>query len=229
MESDPDVAGPKVPDAVKKEKEEPIKKKKRITLTEDEKETSFLLITNLTRPFTVNSFKEMLKRTGTIDDFWIDRWRSWFQSMFQTPWLTTIFSSESSPPAACSSATMTRRVRPRWLWMGWPGLWVILKPWGCLSQQRTRWRNTKRYVVWQPFNYFSYLWDYLITNVFQTADGVLKPSGDHGDRMAGVREWDRDKGKVEERDRDREDRRQDRDRREVTQSHYYHLQVVTIM
>ena len=65
--------------------------------------------------------------------------------------------------------------------------------------------------------------------MFQTADGVLKPSGDHGDRMAGVREWDRDKGKVEERDRDREDRRQDRDRREVTQSHYYHLQVVTIM
>ena len=44
---------------------------------------------------------------------------------------------------------------------------------------------------------------------------MLKPSGDHGDRMAGVREWDRDKGKVEERDRDREDRRQDRDRREV--------------
>ena len=69
----------------------------------------------------------------------------------------------------------------------------------------------------------------MITNLFQTADGVLKPSGDHGDRMAGVREWDRDKGKVEERDRDREDRRQDRDRREVTQSHYYHLQVVTIM
>ena len=64
-------------------------------------------------------------------------------------------------------------------------------------------------------NYNSYLRDYLITNVFQTADGVLKPSGDHGDRMAGVREWDRDKGKVEERDRDREDRRQDRDRREV--------------
>ena len=65
--------------------------------------------------------------------------------------------------------------------------------------------------------------------MFQTADGVLKPSGDHGDRMAGVREWDRDKGKVEERDRDREDRRQDRDRREVMQSHHYHLQVVTIL
>ena len=58
--------------------------------------------------------------------------------------------------------------------------------------------------------------------MFQTADGVLKPSGDHGDRMAGVREWDRDKGKVEERDRDREDRRQDRDRREVSdaKSHF---------
>ena len=44
---------------------------------------------------------------------------------------------------------------------------------------------------------------------------MLKPSGDHGDRMAGVREWDRDKCKVEERDRGREDRRQDRERREV--------------
>ena len=26
------------------------------------------------RPFTVNQLKEMLKRTGTIVDFWIDRY-----------------------------------------------------------------------------------------------------------------------------------------------------------
>ena len=44
-------------------------------MTDDESETEFLLITNLTRPFTVKSFQEMLKRTGTIEDFWIDRYR----------------------------------------------------------------------------------------------------------------------------------------------------------
>merc|ERR1712029_766459 len=76
VESDPEVAGPKVPDAVKKEKDEPVKKKKRITLTEDENETNFIVITNLTRPFTVKSFQEMLKRTGSIEDFWIDRIKS---------------------------------------------------------------------------------------------------------------------------------------------------------
>ena len=73
VESDPDVAGPKVPDSIKKDKDEPLKKKKRIVLTEDDNETEYLLITNLTRPFTVNSLQEMLKRTGSIEDFWIDR------------------------------------------------------------------------------------------------------------------------------------------------------------
>ena len=53
IESDPDVAGPKIPAAIKKE--EPVKKKKRITLTDDDNETNFLLITNLTRPFTGES------------------------------------------------------------------------------------------------------------------------------------------------------------------------------
>jgi len=76
VDSDPDVAGPKVPKSVKKDKDEPTIKKKRITLTEDENETEFLLITNLTRPFTVKAFQEMLKRTGTIEDFWIDRIKS---------------------------------------------------------------------------------------------------------------------------------------------------------
>jgi len=74
IESDPDVAGPKIPTAIKRE--EPVKKKKKITLTDDDNETNFLLITNLTRPFTVNALKEMLKRTGTIEDFWIDRIKS---------------------------------------------------------------------------------------------------------------------------------------------------------
>ena len=74
VDSDPDVAGPKVPKSVRKDKDEPTIKKKRITLTEDENETEFLLVTNLTRPFTVKSFQEMLKRTGTIEDFWIDRY-----------------------------------------------------------------------------------------------------------------------------------------------------------
>ena len=73
VDSDPDVAGPKVPKSVKRDKDEPAIKKKRITLTEDENETEFLLITNLTRPFTVKAFQEMLKRTGTIEDFWINR------------------------------------------------------------------------------------------------------------------------------------------------------------
>ena len=53
MESDPDVAGPKIPTAIKRE--EPVKKKKKITLTDDDNETNFLLITNLTRPFTGDS------------------------------------------------------------------------------------------------------------------------------------------------------------------------------
>jgi len=77
VESDPDVAGPKVPDSVKKaDKEEPIKKKKKITLTEDDNESAFVLIRNLTRPFTLKGFQEMLKRTGTLEDFWIDRIKS---------------------------------------------------------------------------------------------------------------------------------------------------------
>jgi len=171
VESDPDVAGPKVPDAVKKDKEEPIKKKKRITLTEDEKETSFLLITNLTRPFTVNSFKEMLKRTGTIDDFWIDRIKSTCCVQFSNN------DQASETKMALNGVT-----------------WPVGNP-KTLRVSFTTEDQMKKYK--------------------ETADGVLKPSGDHGDRMAGVREWDRDKGKVEERDRDREDRRQDRDRREV--------------
>ena len=48
-----------------------------------------------------------------------------------------------------------------------------------------------------------------IWSLFQTADGVLKSSGDGGDKLSGVREWDRNK-MGDERDGDK---RQDRDRK----------------
>ena len=72
-ESDPDVAGPKVPDNVKSKKEEPVIKKKRITVSQEEDESCYILIKNLTRPFTLMQLQTMLKRTGTLEDFWIDR------------------------------------------------------------------------------------------------------------------------------------------------------------
>lgn len=70
-EPDADLVGPKVPESAKKD--EPEKKKKKIVVT-DLNETAVILIVNLTRPFTVNQLKEMLKRTGTIEEFWIDRY-----------------------------------------------------------------------------------------------------------------------------------------------------------
>ena len=54
------------------------------------------------------------------------------------------------------------------------------------------------------------IWFWLKFILFQTADGVLKSSGDAGDRLSGVREWDRNK-MGEERDGDK---RQDRERRQ---------------
>jgi len=65
-----DVAGPKAPKG-----QEPPRKRKKIPEA-DLNETEVIIITNLTRPFTVNQLKEMLKRTGTIVDFWIDRIKS---------------------------------------------------------------------------------------------------------------------------------------------------------
>jgi len=82
VDSDADIAGPKIPENVKKESE-PVKKKKRIPIT-DVNETAVVLITHLTRPFTVNQLKEMLKRTGTIVDFWIDRIKSMCCVQFST-------------------------------------------------------------------------------------------------------------------------------------------------
>merc|ERR1712106_216238 len=82
VDSDADIAGPKIPDNVKKDAE-PVKKRKRIPVT-DLNETAVVLIINLTRPFTVNQLKEMLKRTGTIVDFWIDRIKSMCCVQFST-------------------------------------------------------------------------------------------------------------------------------------------------
>jgi len=65
-----DVAGPKPPKG-----QEPPRKRRKIPEV-DLNETEVIIITNLTRPFTVNQLKEMLKRTGTIVDFWIDRIKS---------------------------------------------------------------------------------------------------------------------------------------------------------
>merc|ERR1712210_404272 len=65
-----DVAGPKAPKG-----QEPPRKRKKIPEA-DLNETEVIIITNLTRPFTVNQLEEMLKRTGTIVDFWIDRIKS---------------------------------------------------------------------------------------------------------------------------------------------------------
>jgi len=82
VDSDADIAGPKIPDNVKKDAE-PVKKRKKIPVT-DLNETAVVLIINLTRPFTVNQLKEMLKRTGTIVDFWIDRIKSMCCVQFST-------------------------------------------------------------------------------------------------------------------------------------------------
>merc|ERR1719228_1421641 len=65
-----DVAGPKAPKG-----QEPPRKRRKIPEA-DLNETEVIVITNLTRPFTVNQLKEMLKRTGDIVDFWIDRIKS---------------------------------------------------------------------------------------------------------------------------------------------------------
>ena len=81
-------------------------------MTDDESETEFLLITNLTRPFTVKSFQEMLKRTGTIEDFWIDRYRR--KSSFYFFIFTVKICPGSNLPVVSSSVPRTKPVKPRW-------------------------------------------------------------------------------------------------------------------
>lgn len=153
IESDPDIAGPKIPTAIKRE--EPAKKKKRITLTDDDNETNFLLITNLTRPFTVNALKEMLKRTGTIQDFWIDRIKSTCCVKFET----------------ADQAIETRMALNG---VAWPaGNPKALKV--CFTQEE----EMKKY---------------------QDASTEVggKAAGEIGDRLTGVREWDRNKSQITE-------------------------------
>ncbi|XP_040580422.1 uncharacterized protein [Lepeophtheirus salmonis] len=42
----------------------------------DENETDVLFIRNLVRPFTLTQLKELLKRTGNVEDFWINKIKS---------------------------------------------------------------------------------------------------------------------------------------------------------
>merc|ERR1719433_965025 len=157
IESDPDIAGPKIPTAIKRE--EPAKKKKRITLTDDDNETNFLLITNLTRPFTVNALKEMLKRTGTIQDFWIDRIKSTCCVKFDTT----------------DQASETRMALNG---VAWPaGNPKALKV--CFTQEE----EMKKY---------------------QDASTEVggKAPGEIGDKLTGVREWDKNKISEEAGERD---------------------------
>jgi len=157
IESDPDVAGPKIPTAIKKE--EPTKKKKRITLTDEDNETNFLLITNLTRPFTVNALKEMLKRTGTIQEFWIDRIKSTCCVKFDT----------------ADQASETR--------MALNGVaWPVGNP-KSLKVAFTSEEEMKKYQE-------------------ASAEVGTKAGGQVGDRLTGVREWDRNKMSEDSADRD---------------------------
>jgi len=163
IESDPDIAGPKIPTAIKRE--EPEKKKKRITLTDDDNETNFLLITNLTRPFTVNALKEMLKRTGTIQDFWIDRIKSTCCVKFDTT----------------DQASETRMALNG---VAWPaGNPKALKV--CFTQEE----EMKKY---------------------QDASTEVggKAAGEIGDKLTGVREWDKNKSQITEEAGERDIRRE---------------------
>jgi len=162
VDSDPDVAGPKVPDSVKNEKDEPVKKKKRIVLTEDDNESEFIIITQLTRPFTVKAFQEMLKRTGTLEDFWIDKIKS-----------TCIVKFSSSDQASETKMALDGVT------------WPVGNP------------RTLR---------VAFSTQEMMDKYKQNAEVGLKSSGDAGDRLSGLREWDKNKSD------EREERRGDHDR-----------------
>jgi len=162
VDSDPDVAGPKVPDSVKNEKDEPVKKKKRIVLTEDDNESEFIIITQLTRPFTVKAFQEMLKRTGTLEDFWIDKIKS-----------TCIVKFSSSDQASETKMALDGVT------------WPVGNP------------RTLR---------VAFSTQEMMDKYKQNAEVGLKSSGDAGDRLSGLREWDKNKSD------EREERRGDHER-----------------
>jgi len=64
------------PTPAKIEKKEKVERKKIILDDESGEETDTILIINLVRPFTPNQLKEMLKRTGTLVDFWLNKIKS---------------------------------------------------------------------------------------------------------------------------------------------------------
>lgn len=73
-ESDEEI-GPSLP-KVKKVVEKPVRKQIVLDEASGEEESDTILILNLVRPFTPHQLKEMLKRTGTILDFWLNRIKS---------------------------------------------------------------------------------------------------------------------------------------------------------
>jgi len=76
--------GPSMP---KQKKEEPAPTpRKKIVLSEksDNLETNVIMVYNLTRPFTLNQLKELLKRTGELEDFWINKIKSQCVAKFKS-------------------------------------------------------------------------------------------------------------------------------------------------
>lgn len=74
-DEDDDEIGPSLP----KDKLETVKEKvirKKIRLEDDPEESPLIVVHNLTRPFTVMQLKNMLNRTGTVEDFWINKVKS---------------------------------------------------------------------------------------------------------------------------------------------------------
>ena len=56
--------------------EKKIIQRKRIKMEDDPAESNIIIVYNLARPFTEHQFKEVLKRTGTVQDFWINKIKS---------------------------------------------------------------------------------------------------------------------------------------------------------
>jgi len=78
-----DEIGPSLP--LNKISEDTVKfPRKKIRMEDDPEVSNVLLIMNLSRPFTVPQLKQMLQRTGTIEDFWINKVKSRCCTKFQT-------------------------------------------------------------------------------------------------------------------------------------------------
>jgi len=77
-----DEIGPTLPKQKKIESAAPPRKK--IVLSDDATESDVIIVYNLTRPFTLNQLKEMLKRTGELEDFWINKIKSQCIAKYKT-------------------------------------------------------------------------------------------------------------------------------------------------